>query len=88
MCLGIFMKAFNASYFQNRIDFIFEFVPQIILMIALFGYMDLLIIVKWCTNFRGVEHTAPSIITTMIEMSLNGGVISPGFAPLIGTADT
>jgi V-type H+-transporting ATPase subunit a len=88
MCLGIFMKAFNATYFKNKIDFIFEFVPQIILMLALFGYMDLLIIVKWCTNFSGREHEAPSIITSMIEMSLNGGVIAPGFASLIGSADT
>ena len=27
MCLGIFMKAFNATYFKCKIDFIFEFVP-------------------------------------------------------------
>jgi len=73
MSLGICMKAFNALYFKNKLDFYFEFVPQIILMMVLFGYMDMLIIVKWLTDYSGREHEAPSVITTMIEMALNGG---------------
>ena len=48
--------------------------------------MDLLVIVKWCTDWTGKEHTAPSVVTTMIEMALNGGEISPGFAPILGSA--
>lgn len=86
MSLGICMKALNASFFKNKLDFFFEFVPQIILMFVLFGYMDWMIIAKWCTDFSGREHEAPSVITSMIEMSLNGGAITPGFAPLIGSA--
>jgi V-type H+-transporting ATPase subunit a len=27
MALGVSMKAFNAVYFKNKIDFIFEFLP-------------------------------------------------------------
>jgi V-type H+-transporting ATPase subunit a len=73
MSLGICMKAFNATYFKNKLDFFFEFVPQIILMMVLFGYMDLLIIAKWCTDWSGREHEAPSVISSMIEMALNGG---------------
>lgn len=56
MCLGIVMKAFNAAYKRNKLDFFLEFVPQIILMVCLFGYMDLLIICKWCTDYTGREH--------------------------------
>ena len=33
-------------------DFWFEFVPQIVMLFALFGFMDLLIIVKWTTDFE------------------------------------
>lgn len=55
-------------------------------MLCLFGYMDLLIIAKWCTDFSGREHEAPSVIASMIDMALNGGAIAPGFAPLIGSA--
>lgn len=78
MSLGICMKAFNAVHFKSKLDFFFEFVPQIILMMVLFGFMDLLIICKWLTDFKGREHMAPSVITTMIDMALNGGSIAPG----------
>jgi len=51
MALGVCMKAFNAVQFKRPIDFIFEFIPQIILLLCLFGFMDLLIVMKWLTNF-------------------------------------
>lgn len=86
MSLGICLKAFNAHFFKSKLDFLFEFVPQIILMMVLFGYMDLLIIVKWCTDWSHHEHEAPSVITTMIEMALNGGAPSPAFVPILGGA--
>lgn len=47
MTVGIIIKAFNAKYFKQRLDFYFEFIPQIIFMVLLFGYMDFLIIFKW-----------------------------------------
>lgn len=75
MILGIFMKAFNSIYRRDKLDFYFEFLPQIILMTVLFGYMDWLIIAKWITDFSGREHEAPAIITTMIDMGLNGGKV-------------
>lgn len=57
-------------------DFFFEFVPQLVMLLALFGFMDLLIIIKWLTDFSQVEggsSRAPSIITTMITMALGFG---------------
>ncbi len=53
MSMGIFMKAFNSIYFRKWIDFIFEFLPQIILLWVLFGWMDVLIIGKWLTDYGG-----------------------------------
>ncbi|KAI7743675.1 hypothetical protein M8C21_004123 [Ambrosia artemisiifolia] len=41
MNLGIILSYFNAKY---------QFVPQIIFLNSLFGYLSLLIIVKWCTG--------------------------------------
>ena len=51
MTLGIYLKGTNAFYYGAYVDFFFEFVPQIVLMLALFGFMDYLIIVKWLTDF-------------------------------------
>lgn len=51
MALGVVLKGCNYRYSKKRVDFYFEFVPQIVMLLALFGFMDLLIIVKWCTDF-------------------------------------
>jgi V-type H+-transporting ATPase subunit a len=75
MSLGIFMKATNALYFKEKLDFYFEFIPQILLLWSIFGYMITLIIVKWLTLYQDTS-IAPSIIGYMIEMFLNFGSIS------------
>jgi len=48
------------------------------MMLALFGFMDLLIIVKWCTNYFGQTDQAPSIITMMVGLFLNAGKVTDG----------
>jgi V-type H+-transporting ATPase subunit a len=74
MSLGICMKGLNSLYFGRTIDFVFEFIPQIVLLLSLFGFMDLLIILKWLTNYGAMNGaTPPSIISMMIQMGLNFG---------------
>ena len=86
MSLGVFMKALNAIHFKSKLDFFFEFIPQIILLVGLFGYMDLLIIMKWLTNYEGQENNAPSIINVMINIPLKGAIIEG--TPFIVDAET
>jgi V-type H+-transporting ATPase subunit a len=50
--------------------------------------MDIMIIAKWVTDFSGRESYAPSIISNMIDMALNGGAIAPGTSAIIGSAKT
>ena len=51
--------------------------------------MDAMIFKKWLTDYTNIEYTAPSIITNMIDMCLNGGVQSvPTEASLFGSAET
>ena len=87
MSLGILMKAMNAIHFRRGLDFFFEFIPQIILLSVLFGWMDFLIIKKWLTDWTGREAEAPSIISTMIAMFLKFGEVPENVAPLIGTRE-
>lgn len=88
MSLGIFMKALNSCYFGRLVDFFFEFIPQIILLMCLFGFMDMLIIIKWLTDWTGKEGRAPSIIAIMINMFLKSGEIEEGTDALLVDADT
>ena len=89
--MGIILKGLNSLHFRNRLEFFFEFIPQILLLLALFGWMDILIIGKWF-NKKNIEdvtldgcpnteaefkrfnevHLAPAIISTMIDIFLNG----------------
>ncbi|QHN99216.1 V-type proton ATPase subunit [Arachis hypogaea] len=50
MNLGIIMSYCNALFFRNNVNVWFQFIPQMIFLNALFGYLSLLIIVKWCTG--------------------------------------
>ncbi|KAL3597390.1 hypothetical protein D5086_009027 [Populus alba] len=50
MNLGIILSYFNAAYFRNSLNVWFQFIPQIIFLNSLFGYLSLLIILKWCTG--------------------------------------
>lgn len=50
MNLGIILSFFNALYFSNSLNIWFQFIPQMIFLNSLFGYLSLLIIVKWCTG--------------------------------------
>lgn len=47
MSIGIILKGLNNIYYKKLLDFFFEFLPQIILLLVLFGWMDALIIGKW-----------------------------------------
>jgi len=83
MSLGILMKGLNSLYFKKKLDFFTEFIPQIIILWALFGWMDILIIGKWLTPVNVEENypinsldynkttLAPPIITVMIDIFLN-----------------
>lgn len=90
MSLGICMKAFNAVHFKRPLDFFFEFIPQIILLNVLFGWMDILIIAKWIYPFQldwtsysqyAEVAAAPSVITCMINMFLLHGTPPEEFSP-------
>ncbi|RYR48552.1 hypothetical protein Ahy_A07g034576 [Arachis hypogaea] len=50
MNLGIILSYFNAKYFGSSIDVWHQFVPQMIFLNSLFGYLSLIIIVKWFTG--------------------------------------
>jgi V-type H+-transporting ATPase subunit a len=47
MVLGIFMKLLNAIYFRSDLDVAFEFIPQLVFMLSIFGYLCFLILYKW-----------------------------------------
>ena len=77
MILGLALKGMNGIYFGDYLDFFFEFIPQMIFMCLLFGYMILMIYIKWGTDWSDDLSKAPSIITQLLMLFLNMGSTGP-----------
>jgi len=52
MTLGVLLKACNMYYFGDWISLINESIPEILLFMSVFGYLIILIFVKWSTNWN------------------------------------
>jgi V-type H+-transporting ATPase subunit a len=69
MCLGIFLSLLNGLHHHSKLDIFCEFVPQIIFMLSIFGYMVFLIFYKWAVSWDGVQP--PFLLNVMIYMYLS-----------------
>lgn len=67
MLAGVVLKGSNAYFYRQPLDFFFEFVPQIIFICSLVGYMDFLIYYKWMTP---TTRNKPNLINTIIHMCM------------------
>ena len=86
MCCGIVLKGCNELFFGNMLSFILEFIPQLLFMLFLFGYMILMIFVKWSINWELEPTNPPSLITLMVNILIKKG--SVGGQPLWGDEAT
>jgi hypothetical protein len=51
MCLGIFCKLFNLLYYNKKPQIFFQWIPEVVFMTFIFGYLVILIFVKWGINW-------------------------------------
>lgn len=63
MTLGIITKGTNTIFFKDYMGFVFEVITGLIILLGLFGWMDVLIFSKWFTtmNPNQGEGIDPSI---------------------------
>lgn len=77
MVLGIFMSYLNAKQFNHPVDVWYVFVPQMIFMNATFGYLVILIVLKWSINWDSEKCRAdptclaPDLKTVLIGMFMD-----------------
>ncbi|KAJ3669145.1 hypothetical protein LUZ60_011095 [Juncus effusus] len=50
MNLGILLSYFDAKFHGNSLDIRYQFIPQMIFLNSLFGYLALLILIKWISG--------------------------------------
>lgn len=82
MSAGIVLSLFN--YLRRRhVDMYkvwFLFVPQLLFMLCTFGYMALMIVIKWLTPWSNTND-APSLLETMTNFFLSPGSVTKELYP-------
>jgi V-type H+-transporting ATPase subunit a len=73
MNLGILVSLCNQLHFRDALSVVFEFVPQVIFLNALFGYLSLAIVYKW------ISGKTTDLYGIMIGMFLSPGTIKPSW---------
>ncbi|CAG9574450.1 putative vacuolar proton translocating ATPase subunit A [Leishmania major strain Friedlin] len=75
MMAGVLISLTNYIYFNDSVKVWFRFVPEVVFLSCTFGYMCVLIIVKWLTTWENT-HDAPSLLETMTNFFLAPGTIT------------
>ncbi|XP_029334495.1 V-type proton ATPase 116 kDa subunit a [Mus caroli] len=70
MIFGVILSLFNHIYFRRTLNIILQFIPEMIFMLSLFGYLVFMIIFKWCQYDAHTSRKAPSILIHFIGMFL------------------
>ncbi|XP_018093406.1 V-type proton ATPase 116 kDa subunit a1 isoform X2 [Xenopus laevis] len=70
MTFGVALSLLNHIYFKKPLNIYLSFIPEMIFMTALFGYLVVLIIYKWCAYDVSTSMVAPSLLIHFINMFL------------------
>ncbi|KAL1443120.1 hypothetical protein MTO96_030435 [Rhipicephalus appendiculatus] len=70
MLFGVFLSLWNHRFFRNFSNVWCEFVPQLLFLCSIFGYLVIIIFAKWTINFGKDTFCAPSLLIALINMFL------------------
>ncbi|EDW88100.1 V-type proton ATPase 116 kDa subunit a1 [Drosophila yakuba] len=82
MIFGVSMSVVNFAYYKKYASIFLEFLPQVLFLLLLFGYMVFMMFFKWVVYNDTVEGPlspacAPSILILFINMILQGSQDTP-----------
>uniref|UniRef100_A0A8C5PEV0 V-type proton ATPase subunit a n=1 Tax=Leptobrachium leishanense TaxID=445787 RepID=A0A8C5PEV0_9ANUR len=70
MLFGVTLGLLNHIYFKKPLNIYLGFIPEMIFMSSLFGYLVILVLFKWCAYDAATSMEAPSLLIHFINMFL------------------
>lgn len=77
MTFAICLQVPNHILFNRRSEIWTNFVPQMLFLQSIFGYLVVCIIYKWTVNWETSSTGPPSLLTMLIGMFLSPGTVDP-----------
>ncbi|XP_064636326.1 V-type proton ATPase 116 kDa subunit a1-like [Lineus longissimus] len=68
MLLGVILSLFNHVYFKRRLNIFCEFIPQVLFLMCIFGYLCGMVVFKWIAYTPDLSCCAPSLLIDFIGM--------------------
>ncbi|OXB64091.1 hypothetical protein ASZ78_002021 [Callipepla squamata] len=73
MTFGVVLGVFNHLHFKKKYNIYLVFLPELLFMMCIFGYLVFMIFFKWLAYSAEDSATAPSILIQFINMFLFAG---------------
>ncbi|XP_019738367.1 V-type proton ATPase 116 kDa subunit a [Hippocampus comes] len=73
MSFGVVLSVFNHLHFQQKYDVYLLFLPELLFLLCLFGYLVFMIVYKWLAFSARDSSQAPSILIHFINMFVMQG---------------
>lgn len=81
MTFSLCLSFVNYRHFGSNLDIYANFVPSMIFLLSIFGYLVICIIYKWSVNWYARGEAPPSLLNMLIYMFLSPSTIEDPLYP-------